>query len=386
MRFLISAGEASSDFYGAQLIAALKKRVPAADFFGVGGSDMRAAGFNAVVDSSIIAVVGITEVVSHLPQIFSQFKRLLRASDEQRPDAAILIDSPGFNFRLARKLHGRGIPVFYYVTPQLWAWRSGRIRRVRRYVRKMVVIFPFEAAWYLKRGVNAVFAGHPLADLPLPKVSRADFALQNGLDPDKTWIALLPGSRKKEVTMNLEPMLQAARILNQHDEFEFILPRASTLEEAWLAEQIDRSSARGQASAPAMKIAVATDARASLHHARAAVLASGTATVEAALIGTPNVVVYRVSRLSWLLGKPLVKVKQYAMPNLIAGREVVPELIQGDFTPGNVATRLREILPDGPSRRQMLAGLTEVRNALRPGSEPAAERAAEVILAGMKSQ
>ncbi|MGA3213566.1 MAG: lipid-A-disaccharide synthase [Terriglobales bacterium] len=383
MRFLISAGEASSDFYGSQLIAALRKRVPTAEFFGVGGPAMRAAGFDAIVDSASIAVVGITEIVSHLPQIFREFGRLLRASDERKPDAAIVIDSPGFNFRLARKLHGRGIPVFYYVSPQLWAWRSGRIRRVRRYVHKVLVIFPFEASWYRSRGVDAVFTGHPLADVPLPEISRADFALQHGLDPDKTWIALLPGSRQKEVALNLEPLLLAAQILHERDDYEFILPKASTLEVAWLADQIERCSANHTMSAP--KMVVTTDARASLLHARAAVLASGTATVEAALIGTPCVVVYRVSPLTWLVGKPLVKVKLYAMPNLIAGREVVPELIQSNFTPGNVVACLREIVPDGQARRQMLAGLSEVRSALRPGAEPAAERAAEVILRSAKN-
>jgi lipid-A-disaccharide synthase len=245
------------------------------------------------------------------------------------------------------------------------------------------VIFPFEASWYRSRGVDAVFTGHPLADVPLPEISRADFALQHGLDPDKTWIALLPGSRQKEVALNLEPLLLAAQILHERDDYEFILPKASTLEVAWLADQIERCSANHTMSAP--KMVVTTDARASLLHARAAVLASGTATVEAALIGTPCVVVYRVSPLTWLVGKPLVKVKLYAMPNLIAGREVVPELIQSNFTPGNVVACLREIVPDGQARRQMLAGLSEVRSALRPGAEPAAERAAEVILRSAKN-
>lgn len=380
MRFLISAGEASSDFYGSQLIAALKQHAPESEFFGVGGPAMRAAGFDAVVDSASIAVFGITEVVRHLPHIFSASRRVLRAAGKQKPDATILIDSPGFNFRLARKLHNRGIPVFYYVSPQLWAWRSGRIRWVRRSVRKMLVIFPFEASWYRSRGVDAVFTGHPLADVPLPEIPRADFALQHGLDPDKTWIALLPGSRRKEVGMNLKRLLQGARILNQQDEFEFILPKASTLDDTWLASQINRSFAQGKAPAPKMKLAITDDARASLQHARAAVLASGTATVEAALIGTPSVVVYRVSPLTWLLGKPLVKVRQFAMPNLIAGRLVLPELIQGHFTAANVVARLREIIPDGPARRQMLSGLNEVRDALRPGTKPAAERAADSIL------
>jgi lipid-A-disaccharide synthase len=340
--------------------------------------------------------VGLTEVTSRLPHIYREFKRLLRETDQRKPDAAVVIDFPEFNFKLAGQLHRRGVPVFYYVSPQLWAWRPGRIRLVRRYVRKMIVIFPFEASWYRSRGVDAVFTGHPLAGLPLPEISRADFALSNGLDPDKTWIALLPGSRRKEVTMNLPRMLQAARLLNQQADYEFILPKASTLEESWLADQIAghshpalrdrkknaRPGRAGWGTLP--KPAVTTDARASLLYARAAVVASGTATVEAALIGTPNIVVYRVKPLTWFLGKPLLKVNRYAMPNLIAGREIVPELIQKDFTPENVVSHLREIIPDGPMRRKMLAGLTEVRNTLRPGSHTAAERAAEIILEGSR--
>ena len=203
MRFFISAGEASGDTYAAQLIAALRERVSAPEFFGLGGAAMRASGGDTVVDAGEIAVVGLAEVLSHLPRIYDRFHRLLREVDKRRPDAAILIDYPDFNFRLAREFHRRHIPVFYYVSPQLWAWRSGRVKLIRRYVRRMLVIFPFEQAWYRDRGIEAAFVGHPLADVPLPSIARTDFAEQNGLAPGKPWIALLPGSRRKEVLNEL---------------------------------------------------------------------------------------------------------------------------------------------------------------------------------------
>src|SRR5512142_707877 len=180
MRLLISAGEASGEAYGAQLIAALRARMPTAEFFGVGGERMRAAGHDLIIDARQIAVVGLAEVVTHLPKIYGEFRRLLREVDRRRPDVAVLIDFPDFNFRLARELHRRGVPVFYYISPQLWAWRPGRVELVRRYVRKMLVIFPFEAEWYRQRGVDAEYVGHPLADLPAP--ARRNFAAQYGLD------------------------------------------------------------------------------------------------------------------------------------------------------------------------------------------------------------
>jgi lipid-A-disaccharide synthase len=371
MRFFISAGEASGETYGAQLISALRERVPECDFFGVGGQAMRAAGCETTVDAAEITVVGLFEVISHLPRIFQRFKRLLGAIDQCKPDAAILIDFPDFNFRLARELHRRHIPVFYYVSPQLWAWRSGRIKLVRRYVRKMLVIFPFEEEWYRGRGVDVTYVGHPLADVPLPAISRADFAQRYGLDPDRQWIALLPGSRRKELSMNLPAMLEAACRVRQS--YQFMLPVASTLDTGWV---------QGLVQNKRIPISLTTDAGATLLHARAAVAASGTATVEAALLGTPFVMVYRVAPLSWALGKHLVHVPFYGMVNLIAGRQVVPELVQHDFTPGRVAGELEGILPDGPWRERMLADLALVRKALERGhqGQTASGQTAGIIL------
>jgi lipid-A-disaccharide synthase len=363
MRILISAGEASGEMYGAELLRALRRRVPDVKAFGVGGDRMRAAGFEAVVESRDIAVVGLAEVVSHLPSIYGHFKRLLREVDARRPDVAVLIDFPDFNFRLAKQLHRRGIPVVYYISPQLWAWRKGRIKLVQKYVTRMLVIFPFEEEFYRKHGVEAQFVGHPLGE-----VVRNDGLPDSGNES----IALLPGSRRKEVLMNLPTILEAAAILNSGGR-QLVLPVASTLDRDWISQLLRTH--------PGLKILLVDDARFALANSRAAIVASGTATVEAAVIGTPFVMVYRVSPLTWALGRRLVNVPFFSMVNLIAGREVVPELVQQDFTPQNVATRVQEILEDGPKRQAMIAGLAEVKAKLREGAAGAAsERAADAVL------
>jgi lipid-A-disaccharide synthase len=389
MRFLISAGEASGDLYGAQLIAALQRHLPEAQFFGVGGAAMRDAGCDVTLEARDIAVVGLAEVVTHLPKIYGEFRRLVREVDTRRPDAAILIDFPDFNFRLAQKLHERGIPVFYYISPQLWAWRSGRIKLVRNFVRKMLVIFPFEEQWYAERGVDVAYVGHPLADLPQPAMTRAEFADEYGFDTSKQWIGLLPGSRRKEVLLNLPEMLSAAAILNAEGKYQLALPVASTLDREWLRQQIERAALPrlapqiqgrepGAPGVPA--ITLTGDARATLLHSRAAIVASGTATVEAALLGTPFVMIYRVAPLSWKLGRKLVKVPHYGMVNLILGRRAVPELVQHDFSGEKVATALAELIADGPARQSQLAAFCELRQKLHPAErQTAAERAAEVI-------
>jgi lipid-A-disaccharide synthase len=384
LRILISAGEASGEMYGAQLIEALRRRDPQLDFFGVGGDRMRAAGCDTVVDAKDLSVVGITEILSHLPKIYGLFHRLIKEADKRKPDLAIVIDSPAFNWRVARQLKKRGIPVVYYVAPQFWAWRQGRVRLLRDYVDKTLVIFPFEEKFYRDRGVDATFVGHPLADLAAPAVPREQFAVRWGLDPAKTWITLMPGSRRKEFLLNLPEMLDAVRILGR--DFQFLLPTASTLDVTWANRQVFHSShSRRNRIEP--YIALVPESLPALRHSRAGIIASGTATVEAAMMRTPFVMVYRVSPLTYLLGKPRVKVPRFAMVNLIAGEPVVPELVQVDFTAQNVVARLQEILPDGPARDRMLEGLTQVKAKLHapPGSaegppQHPADRAAEIIL------
>jgi lipid-A-disaccharide synthase len=361
--------------YGAQLVQALHRRNPQLEFFGVGGDRMRTAGCDTVVDAKDLSVVGITEILSHLPKIYGLYQDLIKEADKRKPDLAIVIDSPAFNWRVARQMKRRGIPVVYYVAPQFWAWRQGRVRLIRDYIDKALVIFPFEEKFYRERGVDATFVGHPLADLPQPAIERNEYAAEFHLDPAKQWITLMPGSRVKEVRMNLPTILEAAARLGPG--YEFLLPVAPTLDRVFLKNLIGLHN-----------ITLVPESLPALWHSRAGIIASGTATVEAAMMRTPFVMVYCVSSLTFMLGKPRVKVPHFAMVNLIAGEEVVPELVQHDFTAENVIARLREILPDGGPRNRMLDGLTRVTSKLNPPRNeaadavtgPPADRAAKIIL------
>ncbi len=363
----ISAGEASGERYGALLIEALKERQAkqgrAADFFGMGGPSMAAAGLERVVRAEDMAVMGITEVIRHLPRIYREFRRLRQSLHDRRPDIAVLIDFPDIHFKLARELRHLGVPVIFFVSPQLWAWKKHRIRLVQKYVDRMLVIFPFEESFYRERGVSVEFVGHPLADIPLSAVSRDQFATENHLDPAKTWIGLLPGSRAKEIREHLPEMLKAARELaGRHDRgtLEFVLPLAATLNPAQ-REFVRRLVAQ---HGKGVNVALVDDARAALFHARASVVASGTATIEAALIGNPFVVVYRVSPLTYAIARRVVSVPHVAMANLVAGKRVVPELIQNHFTASNIVRHLEPLLPDGPRRQSMMKELGAIRGLL----------------------
>ncbi|MFP5236837.1 MAG: lipid-A-disaccharide synthase [Acidobacteriota bacterium] len=436
----ISAGEASGEAYGALLIDELKRQLAAsgqsAAYIGMGGPRMVAAGLDRIVRAEDVAVMGITEVVHHLPRIYREFRKLKRALRERRPSVAVFIDFPDIHFKLAEECHRLGIPVVYFVSPQLWAWKKHRIKLVQKYVDRMLVIFPFEEPFYRDRGVQAEFVGHPLAEIPPPAISREDFARQNNLDPAATWIALLPGSRAKEIRDNLPEMLASARALTTkgameehrdaraanhakgHDfsraanaptkekgalapdgtNFQFIVPLAATLTEeqrSW-AKQFVHELAPGLPirligaegavgrTAGAAEGAVgptAGAARAALFHSRAAIVASGTATVEAALIGNPFVVVYRVSPLTYAIAKRVVDVPHVAMVNLIAGKRIVPELIQNDFTASNIVSQLQPLLSDGPPRQSMMQELAALRAMLQvhgdhPGAEGAVGRTA----------
>jgi lipid-A-disaccharide synthase len=347
------------------------------EFFGVGGERMRAAGCDTVVDAKDLAVVGITEILSHLPKIYGLYKHLIREADRRKPDLAIVIDSPAFNWRVAREMKKRGIPTAYYVAPQFWAWRQGRVRLLRDYIDKALVIFPFEEKFYRDRGVDATFVGHPLAELPHPTIERDDYAAQFRLDAARQWIVLMPGSRVKEVRMNLPAILESAAKLNAETPhpYEFLLPMAPTLDREFLLGLIGSK-----------EITLVPESLPALWHSRAGIVASGTATVEAAMMNTPFVMVYRVSPLTYMLGKPRVKIPRFAMVNLIAEEEIVPELVQEDFTAANVVARVKEILPDGAARECMLEGLARVKALLRaPTSDGGkakhpADRAAEIIM------
>jgi lipid-A-disaccharide synthase len=386
----ISAGEASGEHYGALLIASIWRQLApkgiTAELFGMGGERMQAEGLERIVHAEDMAVMGLTEVVRHLPRIYGEFRKLKRAIRQRKPDVAILIDFPEIHFRLAKELHRRGVPVIYFVSPQLWAWKKHRIKLVQQYVRRMLVIFPFEEPFYRERGVDAEFVGHPLAELPLPTITREQFAAENGLDPGRTWIGLLPGSRPHEIADHLPEMLAAARQLttaNPASSFEFVIPLAPTLNTAQRAAVSRLAAEHGYG----LIVHLVDDARAALRHARASVVASGTATVEAALIGNPFVVVYRVSPATYAIAKRIVTVPHVAMANLIAGRRLVPELIQHDFTAANIVQHLAALLPDEAPRQSMMEGLRSIRDALsrRPrttetGHPGAIERVAAVTM------
>jgi lipid-A-disaccharide synthase len=360
----ISAGEASGEHYGALLAMALKRQLAEAGksvtLFGMGGERMQAAGVERIVRAEDVSVMGLTEVLVHLPRIYGKFRKLKMAIRTRRPNVAVLIDFPDFHFRLAREFHRLGIPVVYFVSPQLWAWKKHRIRLVQQFVRKMLVIFPFEEAFYREHGVAAEFVGHPLSELPQPTITREQFAGENQLDPTHTWIGLLPGSRPHEIRDHLPEILEAAKQLPRVSEFDFLVPLAPTLNTAQRAAVHDAV----KDLAPGITVRLVDDARAALFHARASVVASGTATVEAALIGNPFVVVYRVSALTYAIAKRVVKVPHVAMANLIAGKRVVPELIQNDFTASNIIRQLEILLPEGAPRESMKKDLGAIREAL----------------------
>ena len=385
-KVFLSAGEASGDGYGAELIQVLRARLPEIECFGLGGRRMEAAGLRCVVRAEDVAVMGITEILRHVPRIYASYRRLVGAIRRERPGVVVLIDFPDVNFRLAKVCKRMGVPVVWMVSPQLWAWKRRRLRWVRERVAKMLVIFPFEEGFYRARGVEAEFVGHPLLERAGEDVSRSEFAGRYDLDLEKRWIALLPGSRVKEVAGNLPEMLRAAAGLEREESFEYLLPVASTLPREWMEEMM-RDWAGGQP-----RITLVGEARAALRHARASVVASGTATVEAAVAGNPFVVVYRVSGLTFGLARRLVRYPAeigaerdaagnlpVAMVNLIAGERLVPELLQGRFTAEAVMRELQPLLEDGAARERQIVGLAEVRRRM-VGDGPAIGRVAEVVL------
>ena len=384
----MSAGEASGDHYGAELMAKLREVLPDARFTGLGGVGMEAAGQQRVVRAEDVAVMGVTEILRHIPRILRSYRRLVRSIRRERPDVAVLIDFPDVNFRLAKHLKRMGVPVLWFVSPQLWAWKRRRLRWVQARVDTMLTIFPFEEEFYRARGVRAEFVGHPLAEALLPTISREEFGAKYDIDPAKPWIALLPGSRTSELKQNLIPMLHAAARLGTA--YEYILPVAPTLSGDSIR---NLSLSEGKVS-----FKMCREAAAAILHSRASVVASGTATVQAAVLGTPFVAVYRVSRTTFTLAKRLVRYPPelsaqideagnlpIAMPNLIAGRRVVPELLQERFTAEDIVRELRPLLEDGPEREAQIAGLAEIRRSLvHPDGGSAMDRLRDAVVDALR--
>ena len=375
---MIVAGERSGDVYGAGLATALRDRLGEVEIFGCGGDAMRRAGVETTVDAHAVAVAGIVEVVSALPRVYRAFHALLAEAGRRRPQLAVLIDFPDFNLRLAKRLKKRDIPVVYFVSPQIWAWRPGRIKQIKTNVTKMLCIFDFEEDLYRKAGVPVEYVGHPLVDAVKPHLSREEFFTKAGLDPGTPTVALLPGSRQKEVAYNLPPMLDAATRLTLSRKIQFIIPAAATLDPAWLESTLLECYV-GRATVRTMTSATSDV----LHHSDVAVVASGTATLEAALWERPMVVVYRVSPLTWLVGKFFVKVPFYSMVNLLARRPLVTELMQSEFSAQNVAAQVEYLLDHPEARNTLVEGFRTLRSRLGPGG--AIGRAADAVLQVMKA-
>jgi lipid-A-disaccharide synthase len=373
---LLSAGEASGDMYAARLATALRARADV-EIFGMGGPQMRAAGVDVVTDYSEVSVVGITEIVSHLPSLVRAMRRLVAEAERRRPALAILTDFPGFHLRLARKLKGRGIRNAYYICPQFWAWRPWRVRVVRRRFAQALCIFPFEEKFYGDAGVPVKFIGHPLVGEVRATRDRIALCAESRLDPAEPLVAVLPGSRSAELRQHLPVLREACRyIVAAVPQAQFVV--AAAHDGSHHSADAERSALR-EGWDPQLPLRV-LEGRTydALAAADAAIVSSGTATVEAALLDAPMVVVYRVTPLTAALAKPLVRTKFFSMVNLIAEKRVVPELIQSDFTPDKVAGETIRLLRDANARRAMRAGLAEVRTRLGPPG--AADRAADALL------
>jgi lipid-A-disaccharide synthase len=372
-RLLVSCGEPSGDLYAGELVRHLRERAGPLRVFGLGGDQLLEQVARLVAHVRDLAIVGLVEVLRHLRRLRSVFRSLLREVDREPVALAVLVDYAGFNLRLARELRRRGIPVVYYVSPQVWAWRRGRVRTIRECVARMLVIFPFEEAFYARESVPVTFVGHPLVDLVRRPDDARAFLAAHGLEPARPVLAVLPGSRRQELARNLPPIAGALRIL---------LSERPDLQPALaLAPGLDETSVRGPLEGLALKV-IPGGAHALMGVADAGIIASGTATVEAALLDLPSVVVYRVSPISYVLGRPFVSVPHYAMVNLIAQRRLLPELMQGDFEPPAVAREVRRLLEDASYRAAMKAGLADVRAAL--GQPGASARAADVVMSFLR--
>ena len=369
---LISAGEASSDMYGARLAKALRERT-GAKLFGMGGPRMGEAGVELVADYHEVAVVGITEVLHKIPTVVRVQRRLAHEAIRRRASLAILIDSPGTHLGVARRLKNSGIPAGYFIGPQVWAWRPGRVRVVKRLVNRMVVIFPFEEKIYRDAGVPVDFVGHPLVDVVRPTITRQEFAVKHSLDPESLIVVLLPGSRRSEIAQHYPFVLDACELLAREMQpvggVQFVHVAAPSQPAGLFSDYGDRLGIQikrieGQAY----------DALAS---ADCAIVASGTATIEAALLATPMVVIYRVAPMTAAILRRMVRAPFISMVNLIGGRRIVPELIQDNLTAKAVAAQVRFLLESADGREEMKSGLAEVRAKL--GSGGAIERAADIF-------
>jgi lipid-A-disaccharide synthase len=365
---LISAGEASSDRYAAMLVEELRRMWPGARFFGCAGPRMRAAGVEPVIEAESLAVVGLVEVIGHLPRIWGQYRKLIAAAQKTRPRLAILTDSPDFHLRVARRLKKLGVPVVYLVAPQVWAWRKGRIPLMRRTIDRLLCIFPFEEAFFRQNGIAAEYIGHPLAGQVRPMLEKSEFFRKHRLAPGRQLVTVLPGSRKGEAARHLPALIDAVERIYRQRVTHFLLPASETTGAAFFRERIGRAPIQ----------VIEGETWEAIAHADLALAASGTVTIEAALAGTPMITFYKVNAVSWLLGRLLLRVPFYSMVNLVAERAIVPELMQNRMTGKELAANALWLLQDDAMRSRMRQDLAEVAGRLAGDGQAMAKAAALV--------
>lgn len=384
-RLMIVAGEPSGDAHAATLARALREQAPHAEFelYGSTGPMMREAGVESVVRSDQLAILGLVEIAGALPKFWKAYRALTKAARARRPDAVILVDWPDFNLRLARSLHKRGLRIIYYISPQLWAWRSYRVRNIRRDVDLLLGILPFEPKWYNERGVMHVeFVGHPLTGEVHPRYGREEFCRRHHLDETRPIIALLPGSRRKELERILPPMLDAAALISRtRPEVQFVITLAPSRTMAEATAAIDEVRRKNTHLRPDNLSISQHETREALAAADAAAVASGTATLEAALVGTPLVIVYKESPLNWHTLGRLINAEHFGLVNLIAGERIVPELMQDDLNGDRLAQELVSLL-DEERNREARAQLGSV--LARLGAGRASRRAAESVIRALR--
>ena len=350
------------------LVEELRRIWPDARFFGCAGPRMRAAGVAPVIEAESLAVVGLVEVIAHLPGIWRQYRKLVSAAQKSRPSLAILTDSPDFHLRLARRLKALGVPVVYRVAPQVWAWRKGRIPLMRRTIDRLLCIFPFEETFFRKNGIAAEYIGHPLAGQVRPTLEKSEFFRKHRLAPGRQLVTVLPGSRKGEAARHLPALVDAVERIYRQRATHFLLPASETTGAAYFKERIG--------GAPIQVIEGETWE--AIAHADLALAASGTVTIEAALAGTPMITFYKVNAVSWLLGRLLVRVPFYSMVNLVAERAIVPELMQNRMTGKEIAANALWLLQDEAMRHRMRQDLAEVAGRLAGDGRAMAKAAALV--------
>lgn len=376
-RIMIVAGEASGDIYGADLVKETLKLAPDSHFFGIGGARMRETGVLTLVDSSDMAVVGLVEVLKHFDVISSAFRKLKQIILNEPPDLLILIDYPGFNLRLAKVAKKAGVKVLYYISPQIWAWRQGRVKKIARLVDHMAVILPFEAPFYEQAGVPVTFVGHPMLDLVTVSLDRSAAAASFGLDPTRTIVGLFPGSRRNEIERLLPAIIAAAVTLKtQFPDIQFILPLASTLHSDDIMPLLTAAN---------LEVTITRDRIHDMIRACDAVISvSGTVTLEIALVGTPMVIIYKLAPLTYQLAKRLVKVPNIGLCNIVAGETVVQELVQDAANPDAIAEEIGRILTDPTYRDTICRKLADIRSKL--GQDRASARVAQLACTLMEHQ